>query len=145
MVGILILNERVAAPGKRRPLAAKPPPVNVPDRDCGNRTTASALDAQDREERGMRAILLVLIIAIVAIVAAVATGFIDINQIRGARAPDVAATGNGITASGGQAPAFEVQTGSVRVGSEDAQVKLPQVEVVRPGANQSAPATNNAM
>ena len=40
----------------------------------------------------MRAVLLVLILAVVAIIAAVATGFLDINQIRGAEAPQVTAT-----------------------------------------------------
>lgn len=92
----------------------------------------------------MRTVLLVLIIAIVAIIALVATGFLDINQIRGARAPEIAATGNGITASGGQAPAFDVEAGSVRVGTQDAKVKVPRLEVERP-QDQAAPATNNSM
>ena len=92
----------------------------------------------------MRTVLLVLIIAIVAVIAAVATGFVDIDQVRGAKAPEVAATGNGITAAGGQAPAFQVQTGSVRVGTQDANVKVPTLEVGRP-ANEPAATTNNAM
>ncbi len=94
----------------------------------------------------MRAVILILIIAVVAIIAAVATGFVDINQIRGARAPQVTATANGVTAKGGQAPAFDVETGSVKVGTSDAnvavpkltlgkenkQVKVPTLEVVPP-------------
>ena len=40
----------------------------------------------------MRAVLLVLIVAILAIIAAIATGFLDINQIRAAKAPDSHAT-----------------------------------------------------
>ena len=92
----------------------------------------------------MRALILVLIVAIVAIIAAVATGFLDINQIRGAKAPEIAANRNGITATGGQPPAFDVETGSVRVGSQDANVKVPSLEVQRPG-DQAAPVTNNAM
>ena len=91
----------------------------------------------------MRTVILVLIIAIVAIIAAVATGFVDINQIRGAKAPQVAAGSDGITASGGQAPAFEVETGSVRVGTQDANVKVPSLEVERP-QDPAAPVTNNA-
>ena len=92
----------------------------------------------------MRAAILVLIVAVIAVIAALATGFLDINQIRGAKAPDIAATGNGITATGGQAPAFQVETGSVRVGSQDANVKVPRLEVAGP-QNDVAPVANNAM
>ena len=105
----------------------------------------------------MRAILLILILAIVAIIAAVASGFIDINQTRAAKAPDVSASTKGITASGGQSPQFQVETGSVQVGSgetnvttptvkiegKQTQVPVPKVTVQRPGT-QPAPATNTA-
>ncbi len=91
----------------------------------------------------MRAILLVLILAVVAIIALVATGLVDIRQIRGARAPDIDATRNGVTASGGQAPAFDVETGSVSVGTRDANVKVPALKVNQAG-NDSAPADNQA-
>jgi hypothetical protein len=87
----------------------------------------------------MRAILLVLILAVVAIIALVATGLVDIRQIRGAKAPDVSATSNGVTAKGGQAPAFDIETGSVSVGTRDAKVKVPAV-TVNPAANNAAPA-----
>jgi hypothetical protein len=90
----------------------------------------------------MRAILLVLIVAIVAIIIAIATGFLDINQIRGAKAPQLSTTTNGVTAKGGQAPAFDVETGSVKVGTKQSTVKVPTLEVVPP-ANQAAAATNN--
>jgi uncharacterized protein involved in outer membrane biogenesis len=92
----------------------------------------------------MRAILFVLIIAILVIIAAIATGFVDINQIRGAKAPQVSATGNGVTAKGGQAPAFDVETGSVKVGTKETTVKVPNLQVVPP-QNQAAPVANNAM
>jgi hypothetical protein len=92
----------------------------------------------------MRAVLLILILAVLAIIVAVATGFLNINQIRGARAPEVSATRNGVVAKGGQAPAFDVETGSVKIGTKDATVKVPSVEVQRP-QNQAAPVTNNAM
>jgi hypothetical protein len=91
----------------------------------------------------MRAVLLILIIAVIAIIIAVASGFVDINQVRGGRAPEVSATRNGVTAQGGQAPAFDVETGSVKVGSKQATVKVPRLEV-QPPQNQVAPATNNA-
>jgi len=91
----------------------------------------------------MRAVLLILIVVVVAVIIAVASGFVDINQVRGAKAPEVSATQNGITAKGGQAPAFDVETGSVKVGSKETTVRVPQLQV-QPPQNQAAPVTNNA-
>jgi hypothetical protein len=87
----------------------------------------------------MRAILFVLIVVVLVLLAGVATGFLDINQIRGAQAPAVSATGNGVQAKGGQAPAFDVQTGSVEIGTRNATVTVPELKVVPPGnrANQA--------
>ncbi|MBA2466371.1 MAG: hypothetical protein H0V46_02045, partial [Sphingomonas sp.] len=45
----------------------------------------------------MRAVLLVLILAVVVIIGAIATGFLNINQIRGAEAPSIATGQNGVT------------------------------------------------
>ncbi|MEO7240786.1 MAG: hypothetical protein ABIW16_05240 [Sphingomicrobium sp.] len=73
----------------------------------------------------MRAILMILILGIVVLIAAVATGMLNINQIRGAKAPTIAATGNGVVAKGGQAPAFDIETGSVAVGTKSANVTVP--------------------
>ena len=92
----------------------------------------------------MRAVLLILIIAVVATILAGATGFLNINQIRGAQAPEVSSTGNGLAAKGGQRPAFDVQTGSVKVGSKEATVRVPTVEV-EPARNQAAATANNSM
>ena len=92
----------------------------------------------------MRAILLILIIAVVVIIIAVATGFLDINQIRGAQAPTVSATTNGISAKGGQTPKFEVETGSVEIGTRNATVKVPSVEV-KPPVNKTEENQVNAM
>jgi hypothetical protein len=75
----------------------------------------------------MRAVLLILVIIVLAVIAAFATGFVNINQIRGGTAPQVSATQNGIAAKGGHAPAFEVETGSVKVGTEEANVMVPKV------------------
>jgi hypothetical protein len=91
----------------------------------------------------MRAVLLVLIIAVVALIVAIATGFLDINQTRGAKAPQVSASQNGVTAAGGQAPAFDIETGQVKVGAKSATVKVPTIEV-QASQNQAAPATNAA-
>lgn len=91
----------------------------------------------------MRAILFVIILAIVAIIGAIATGFLNINQTREAQAPQISATHNGVVSKGGQAPAFEVETGSVKIGSKDSTVKVPAVEIQKPTQNQAE--TNNAM
>ncbi len=92
----------------------------------------------------MRAILFILIIAVLVVIAGIATGFLNINQIRSAKAPQISTTGNGVTAKGGQAPAFDVETGSVKVGTKQATVKVPALVVEKPGQNQAA-TTNNAM
>ncbi|HVE02330.1 MAG TPA: hypothetical protein VNB78_11650 [Sphingomicrobium sp.] len=92
----------------------------------------------------MRAILLILIIVVAVGLIAVTTGFVDINQIRGAKAPQISATRNGVMAKGGQTPAFDIQTGSVEVGTHNATVTVPSVEVQRP-ENKAAPQnTTNA-
>jgi hypothetical protein len=94
----------------------------------------------------MRAVLLVLILVIVALVIAVATGFLDINQIRGAKAPDISTTGNGVSAKGGQTPKFDVETGSVEMSTRNATVKVPAVRVKPAGeqATQNQPANSTA-
>jgi hypothetical protein len=90
----------------------------------------------------MRAFLIILIIIVLAFIAAVATGFLDIRQIRGGKAPEVNTSQNGVSAKGGQAPAFDVETGSVKVGTRKATVKVPTLTVERPAQQQAA--TNNA-
>jgi hypothetical protein len=92
----------------------------------------------------LRAILFILIIAILVVIAGIATGFLNINQIRGARAPQLSTTGNGVTAKGGQTPAFDVETGSVKVGTKQTTVKVPALVVEKPGDNQAEAATNDA-
>jgi hypothetical protein len=91
----------------------------------------------------MRAVLFVVIIAVLALLAAIASGFLHVNQTRSAKAPDVSATRNGVTAKGGQPPAFQVETGSVQVGSRNQTVKVPELRVTLP-ANQTAPVNNTA-
>jgi hypothetical protein len=93
----------------------------------------------------MRAVLFILIVVVLVVIAGLATGFLDINQIRGAKAPQIAATGNGVSAKGGQAPAFDVETGSVKVGTQQKTVKMPTLQVEKPGQNEAGAATNNTM
>lgn len=90
----------------------------------------------------MRVLILVLIVAVVALLAAVGTGFVNINQVRPAQAPQISATHNGVVAKGGQAPAFDVETGSLKVGSKQTTVNVPAVEVVPPQNQASAANTN---
>lgn len=92
----------------------------------------------------MRTIILVLILAVVALIIAIQTGFLDIRQTRGAEAPDISANASGVTASGGQTPQFDVETGKVAVGTrpENVTVQVPTVEVQGPEQNQTA--TSNA-
>ena len=94
----------------------------------------------------MRAIILILILAVVSLIFAFATGLLDLSQTREAKAPQVSATTNGVTARGGQAPAFDVETGSVSLGTKSRQVPVPTVKVNRPSEaeNQTANATGNS-
>jgi hypothetical protein len=91
----------------------------------------------------MRSIIFILILAVVVVIIAVATGFLDLN-LRGGKAPQLSTTSNGIKASGGQPPAFDVETGSVKVGSAQKTVTVPTLTVQKPDQNQAAAATNNA-
>ena len=93
----------------------------------------------------MRAVLFVLIVAIILIIAAVASGFLNISQVRSGYAPAVSASRSGVTAKGGQAPAFDVETGSVKVGTKPANVNVPTLVVEKPGQNKAEPATANTM
>jgi len=87
----------------------------------------------------MRAIFLILIVAVVALIVAVQTGLVDVSQTRGARAPTVSANENGVTTTAGQTPEFDVQTGSVGVGSREANVALPTIKVEKSNRNVSLP------
>ena len=90
----------------------------------------------------MRKILIILIVAILAVIAAIKLNLLNFSQTTPAQVPGVEVSANGITATGGQAPTFEVQTGTVAVGTRNATiaVPLPTVEVRNPGVNQVAPA-----
>jgi len=66
--------------------------------------------------------LMVAVILVLAVIAAFALGLIDINQTKDAKLPEVAV-------KGGQAPAFDVNTAKVNVGSKEAAVEVPKVDV----------------
>ena len=92
----------------------------------------------------MRAILFLLILAVAALLIAVATGFLDIRPTRSAQAPNVDVGENGVTAQGGQTPTFDIETGSVAVGTRSANVAVPTVQV-NPPAESAEPPTENAV
>jgi len=85
----------------------------------------------------MRALIFVLIVAIILVVAALATGFVNIARV-GGQAAEV----NGVNAKGAQAPPFDVETGSVKVGTKETTVKVPALIVQKPGREPKAPVTN---
>jgi hypothetical protein len=84
----------------------------------------------------VRTIFFILILAVLALIAAIATGFLDVRQTQSAQVPEISASGNGVTATGGQAPSFDVETGSVSVGTKPANVAVP---VPTLSVNQPAP------
>jgi hypothetical protein len=94
----------------------------------------------------MRAVLILLILVVLALIILVATGLLDISQTRPAEAPQVSVDGKGITARGGQAPAFDVETGTVSVGTNQVNVTVPapSVKVNPADGNGAQPATNTA-
>ncbi len=92
----------------------------------------------------MRAILLILILVVIAFIIAIATGFLHISQTRPATAPAVSVKGAGVTASGGQAPAFDVETGTVSVGTRQRNVAVPSLQVNPPTNQQDGNAAGNS-
>ena len=90
----------------------------------------------------MRAILFILIIAVVALLIAVATGFLDINQTRPAKVPEVSVDDGRVSARGGQPPSFDIETGSVAVGRKNTNVTVPSVTVNPPEETANNSSTN---
>ncbi len=91
----------------------------------------------------MRAILFILILVVLAVLIAIGTGLVDITQTRPAQVPNVDASRGGVSASGGQTPAFDIETGSVAVGTTRANVVVPTVQV-RPADAQANAQVNAA-
>jgi hypothetical protein len=94
----------------------------------------------------MRLILLILILVVIALLVAVGTGLLNVSQTRTAKAPDVSINRAGVSASGGRAPTFDIETGSVSVGTRRRNVAVPTVSVNPPvdSNQQESNATANA-
>ena len=48
------------------------------------------------------------------------------------KAPTISTTHNGVVAKGGQSPAFDVETGSVEIGTKNTNVNVPNVTIKPP-------------
>lgn len=88
----------------------------------------------------MRAIFLILIVAVVGLIAAIHFGLVDFTQTRPGQTPTIAAEDGKIRATGGQTPRFEVETGSVGVGTREQNVTVPTVKVNVPVVEVRRPA-----
>lgn len=73
----------------------------------------------------MRAILVLLIIVVIVAIAAISLGYVNVTQTRHGAMPTV-------SVKGGQAPAFNVETANVSVGTESHVVNTPTVAVQKP-------------
>ena len=89
----------------------------------------------------MRAVLFVFILAVVALLIAFGSGFMSLTPTRSAEAPRISVDRSGVDASGGQTPAFDIETGTVAVGTTSRNVKVPRVNVIPP---EQEPASNAA-
>lgn len=92
----------------------------------------------------MRALVFILILLVVGGLVAVMTGYVNISNFRG-EPPQVTATRSSITVKGGQPPAFDVEAGSVKVGTKETKVNVPTLEIRKPTKNPQGPQTNNTM
>jgi hypothetical protein len=110
-----------------------------PPREGRNRRGLSALTPAK-----MRALLLIAIVVVALVIAAMATGFLKIWGT-GGESPKITASNNSITARPGKPPEFDIETGSVKVGSTQATVNVPSIEIRKAGPKPSAAATNKAM
>ena len=70
----------------------------------------------------MRGLLALVAIVVLLLIVGVATGFLNFNQTKEARLPEV-------QVQGGQAPAFDANVGAVDVGTKNETIKVPTVDV----------------
>lgn len=68
--------------------------------------------------------LIALVVVVALVVAAFAFGLVDIDQVKEAKVPDIK-----VETSGGQAPAFDVNTADVKLGSTQETIETPTIDV----------------
>ena len=88
----------------------------------------------------MRAVLFVVIVAVLLLIAALATGLLRFSSGMASRTDT---TTDAATAAH-QSRSFDVETGSVHVGSRSATVKVPRLEVTPPANTVSNQAANRS-
>ena len=95
--------------------------TNEPYREIPVRTTdVEYREVPVRTNNGARAGIVIAIIAVLAVIAAFAFGLIDVSQTKQGQMPQV-------SVQGGQAPAFDVNTAKVNVGSKSTEVTVPDI------------------
>jgi anti-sigma-K factor RskA len=77
---------------------------------------------RDTRHSSTPAWLIAILVVAALVVAAFAFGFINIDQTKTAKLPDVK-----VETSGGQAPAFDVDTAKIDVGTKEETIKVPTV------------------
>lgn len=68
--------------------------------------------------------LLAIVVIIGVVIAAFALGLVNIDQTKTAQLPDVK-----VETTGGQAPAFDVDTAKVDVGTKETTIEVPTISV----------------
>jgi hypothetical protein len=68
--------------------------------------------------------LIAIIVIVALVIGAFALGLVNIDQVRGAKVPNIA-----VEASGGQVPVFDIDTAKIDVGSKKQSVEVPTVDV----------------
>ena len=71
----------------------------------------------------MRNILIVAMILVLIAILVVASPMLDVRQDEAGTLPSVEASEDGITAQPGEAPSFEVETGSVKMGDDSIEIE----------------------
>ena len=84
--------------------------------------TEDQVYVEKRRGNGMTIGIIFAAIIVLAVVAAFAFGLVGVKQTQDGKMPEV-------SVSGGQAPAFDVDTAKVDVGTKKTDVTVPKVEV----------------
>ena len=90
------------------------------------------METIEKKSGGLSTGIIVGVVLIIAVVAAFAFGLIDVDQTKEAKLPEV-------SVQGGQAPAFDVDTAKVDVGTKRESVDLPKVQVTTEKTNVKVP------
>lgn len=71
----------------------------------------------------MRTFLIAAIILVVIAIFVIASPFVNVTQNEAGSPPSIEAGDDGITATAGEAPSFEVETGSVKMGDDSIEIE----------------------